>query len=128
MKIRFLVNAIEPKELKTMIKNKLKVEPRFAKQPVAFMALLREKTINHEETRTIRMTEDEGKKTKKEGRKRPRSEEKGRATKKTKDDKKKEGEPDRSQLKCFRCGKFGHPAFVCKEGGKRLSPSQSTRS
>jgi hypothetical protein len=68
MKIRFLVNAIEPKELKKMISNKLKLEPGFSKRPMAFMALLKEKTVNHEESRTIRATDDE-KKPKKEGHK-----------------------------------------------------------
>jgi hypothetical protein len=62
MKIRFLINAIEPAELKTIIKNKLRVEPRFSKQPAAFLALLREKTANHEESRTVWETEQDPKK------------------------------------------------------------------
>jgi hypothetical protein len=53
MKIRFIVNAKEPKELKKMIKNKLKIEPKFAKQPTAFLTLLRDKAVSHEETRAI---------------------------------------------------------------------------
>ena len=116
MKIRFLVNAIEPAELKTMIKNKLKVEPRFSKQPVAFLELLREKTNNHEESRTVWETGQETKK-KKDVQKRPRSGDGKLRESKKKTDAKQGGGQDRSQLKCFNCGKFGHPAFKCKEAG-----------
>jgi hypothetical protein len=35
-----------------------------------------------------------------------------RESKKKADEKK-----DRPQLKCFNCGKIGHPAFICKENG-----------
>ena len=59
MNIRFLVNSIEPLELKKMIQHKLRVEQKFAKQPEAFQLMLREKTKNHEETRKIRVM-DEG--------------------------------------------------------------------
>jgi hypothetical protein len=119
LKIRYFVNAIDPKDLKTMIKNKLKVEPRFAKQPVAFLALLREKTINHEETRTIRMAGEVGKE--KKTRKRSRPDDKNRVEKPNKLNGKKGAERDRSQMKCFRCGKLVHPAFKCEVDGKRLS-------
>jgi hypothetical protein len=118
MKIRFLVNAIEPFELKTMIKNKLKLEPGFSKRPECFLALFREKTNNHEESRTIKMVADKGKK--KEPRKRQRTDDKVRGSKKPgpgPDKKKKANGPDRSQLTSFNCQKFGHPAFMFKEGG-----------
>ena len=122
LKIRYLVNAIEPKELKTMIKSKLRVEPRFAKQPVAFLALLRKKATNQEETRTIRMAEQDDKK--KESCKRHRTDEKERVVKINKPHEKKSGERDRSQMKCFRCGKLGHPAFKCMLNRERMSKKE----
>jgi hypothetical protein len=50
---------------------------------------------------------------KKHDKKRPRtSEGKVREPKKQADEKR-----DRPQMKCFNCGKMGHPAFMCKEKG-----------
>ena len=88
------------------------METKFAKQPVAFLTMFREKTVNHEDSRTVRETEQVSKK-KKEDRKRSRTEDdKVRESKKRADEKK-----DRWQMKYFSCGKMGHPAFMCKENG-----------
>lgn len=120
MKVRFLNNAIEPKELKTIMKNKMKLEPRFSKSPVAFMTLLREKAVNYEETRTLKTDDEKEKKNmRKRGRiddKKTRDDKKTHNSKKKKDDNNMGRATDRSLLKCFNCGKFGHAAWKCPEG------------
>src|SRR5690349_7473399 len=96
-----------------MIKNKLKMEPRFAKQPLAFMTLPREKTISHEETRTIMMQKPENKKN--TSHKRSRNNETAPTNDRKKREEKKEGGSGRFALKCFNNDEVGQAAFKCPD-------------
>ena len=121
MKIRFLVNAIQPPELKTLMKKKLRNEPKVAKQLTAFMVLLKEKTASFEETRSVRDDNGNNSKQEKKSRKRPREDDTVNRKTTQKNQKtynggkktEKEQKKDRSQLKCFNCGEYGHAAFKC---------------
>jgi hypothetical protein len=53
------------------MKNKLRIEPKFAKQPTAFMVLLKEKTASFEDTRSVRDDSGNNSKQEKKSRKRP---------------------------------------------------------
>ena len=68
------------------------------------------------------MAEQDGKK--KESRKRHRTDDKERVVKINKPQEKKSGERDRSQVKCFRCGKLGHPAFNGMLNEDRMSKNE----
>jgi hypothetical protein len=84
------------------------------------MVLLKEKTASFEDTRSVRDDNGNNSKQEKKSRKRPREDDtmnrkttqKNQKTynsgKKTEKDQK-----DRSQLKCFNCGEYGHAAFKC---------------
>jgi hypothetical protein len=121
--IKFLLSAVEPKGLRSMMGDRVQREAHLSKDPTAFIKLLQEVAVYYQETSMYQGT-DSGGSQKGNKRQRPDFVEDKREGRKTPNVEK--GSDSRNykkqaKLRCFHCKEVGHPVYKCP---KNLSKDQ----